>query len=506
MQENEFEKKLQQQMDELQLRPAEELWPRIQVAVAKQNGRKKRVLFFILFCVVSLMAFFITDSSLFLNNNNKLAGTVGKSSNENIVAASPVLINTQPKTIVDSNLPEPAQAAPGSMDASAVKNLPSSVKLPVDNNNNSQDVALAGNKKERPGKKSAAASATPGNNTDKVVNRNYKKIRGNSAAFVRTTVTNNKPDELQDADETVTVVQQKPTATAAIPSVTTNDEQVKEAVADIKKEAPVTAVNATEKNTVSEVPQPDKNKTKQQKAKSSTLSGAAVWGLSIALSGGITSAGNNYNNSNKSLTSAANNGNPGTVVGSPGGIVEYPSPTKPGGGLGIAIKLYRTLSTKSKIITGLQYRLLTTSVKTGSISDSGLQSPTRDAYVTGSLHQYRNYHHLISIPVSFSTTIFSIGGNDITLDAGMDFSRLISTNSLQFNLARPAYYKDNALFNKTIVGLSAAAAINIASKKRVLFSIGPEFYYSLTPLASSGMYAKSHYQYVGIRLQKNLTK
>lgn len=504
MQENEFEKKLQQQMDELQLRPAEELWPRIQVAVAKQNGRKKRLLFFMLFCAASLIAFFITDSSVFFNNNNRQAGTAEKNSKENIVAASPVLTNNSPQVIVDSNLQEPAQAASDRLDVSAVKKLPSSIISPVDNK--SRQAALAGNKNERSPKRSSAASDITVNNNDKVANSNYKKIRRNRAASVRTTVTNNQPDELQNAAETVTVVQQKPTATTAVPSVATNNEQVKEAAADTKKEAPVTAVSVPEKNEVSEVPQSDKNKTAQSKVKRSALSGAGVWGLSIALSGGIASAGNNYNNSNKSLASVTNNGNPGTVTGSPGGIVEYPSPTKPGGSLGIAIKLYRTLSTKSKIITGLQYRLLTTSVKTGNISDSGAAAPTRDVYVSGTLNQYRNYHHFISVPVSFSTNIFSIGGNDITLDAGMDFSRLISTNSLQFNLARPAYYKDNMLFNKTIVGLSAAAAINIASKKRSLFSIGPEFYYSLTPLASSGMYAKSHYQYVGIRLQKNITK
>lgn len=505
MQENEFEKKLQQQMDELQLRPAAELWPRIQVAVAKQNGRKKRVLFFIVFCALSLIAFLVTDSSLFLNNNNKQAGTAGKSSKENTAAVSPVLINTlPPQARVDSNLPGPAQAAPRRLDASEAKKLPSAVILPVDNN--SLQDALAGNKKERSGKGSSAVSVTPAINNDDVAISSYKKIRRNSAASVRTTVTNNQPDELQDAVETVAIVQQKPTATAATPAVTTNDEQVKEAAADTKKEAPVTAANATGKNAVSEVPQPGTNKPTQQKTKQSALSGAGVWGLSIALSGGITSAGNNYNNSNKSLAYTSNNGNPGTVTGSPGGIVEYPSATKPGGSLEIAIKVYRTLSTKSKIITGLQYRLLTTSVKTGNISDSGAAAPTRDVVVAGTINQYRNYHHFISVPVSFSTSIFPIGRSDITLDAGVDFSRLISTNSLQFNLARPAYYKDNTLFNKTIVGLSAAVAINIASKKRALFSIGPEFYYSLTPLASSGMYAKSHYQYVGIRLQKNLTK
>lgn len=502
MQENEFEKKLQRQMDELQLRPAEELWPRIQVAVAKQNGRKKRAFGFIFFSAVALIAFIITNFSILSNSNNRQAGTTGKNDKENIIAANSLPINT-PSSNEGGDAGQ-AQTAPDKSNTTAVKKLPSSVTLPVDDNG--QRVALEANKIERVTKGSPTVSDIAANDNDKSSGNNYKKIRRNSAAAVRTTAVNNQPDELQDIVETPAVALQKPSATAAMPEVTTNDEQAKEPAAGTEKEAPVATVNATEKKKESEIVQPDKTKPNQPRIKKSSSNGAAVWGVSMAVSGGVTSAGNNYNNSNESLVSAYNNGNPGTITGSPSAALEYPSSTKPGVGMGVAIKLYRTLSAKTKLITGLQYRLLTTSIETGSNSNMGVTTPSRDVFTPGSLFQYRNYHHFISVPVGVSTTICSIGSNKVILDAGMDFSRLISTNSLQFNIARPMYYKDNSLFNKTIVGLSAAVAVDVSFKKKSLFSIGPEFYYSLTPLASSGMYAKSHYQYFGIRLQKNLTK
>ena len=94
---------------------------------------------------------------------------------------------------------------------------------------------------------------------------------------------------------------------------------------------------------------------------------------------------------------------------------------------------------------------------------------------------------------------FSLGWN-----AGFELSRLISTNALQFNRTQGYYFKDNNYFNKTTIGVSGGLSIAILKNKKTQWLIGPQVYYSLTPVASDGWYDKTHYSFVGLQLQKKL--
>ncbi|WP_301933197.1 hypothetical protein, partial [Ferruginibacter sp.] len=67
-------------------------------------------------------------------------------------------------------------------------------------------------------------------------------------------------------------------------------------------------------------------------------------------------------------------------------------------------------------------------------------------------------------------------------------------------------YIDNNLFHKTIIGLSAGLLLNLVNNNKAPLLLGPQFYYSVTPVAGSGLYTKTHYSFVGIKLQKILKK
>jgi hypothetical protein len=486
MQENEFEKKLQQKMGELQVQPAEELWQKIKTAVEKKSTRRKRIVFFFFLFSFLIAGLFIADTSKLFNKNQTVAakqtGNTGSIQQQKPVAANQ-----------SATLPSNVNAAQAVTSNGQNANLQSSVvvtknkSLTVSANNNTRDADTR--------QEDMAAWEN---------NHHYKKIKGKTKAAVRSTVTSVLPEEVKADQEENAINKPSQKVAVAAASIPTEINNLKKSEDEKKnKEVDVTVKKVPGKDSLQE-----EKKEAVQKNKPAEKDKNKQWGISISVTAGIAAAGNNYNSTNKSLAADYTGVTPGTSTGSPGNLLILPSLTRPGYGLSAGIQVFRQLSSKSKIISGLRYQLLTTSIKTGARSDSAayLGSVRENIYHYGNTNSYRNYHHLISIPIYFSTKVFSIGQHEVNLDAGIDFSRLISTNTLQYSLAQAQYYKNNQLLNKTIVGLSVAAGINLSSKNKMPFSIGPEFYYSLTPLASAGMYAKSHYKFFGIKLQRNLRK
>ena len=73
MQENEFEKKLQQKMDALQFQPTEEVWQKVQAQVVEKKRRRRGIVFFFLLSGLIIAGLvFINTRDLF--SKKELAG------------------------------------------------------------------------------------------------------------------------------------------------------------------------------------------------------------------------------------------------------------------------------------------------------------------------------------------------------------------------------------------------------------------------------------------------
>ncbi len=179
-----------------------------------------------------------------------------------------------------------------------------------------------------------------------------------------------------------------------------------------------------------------------------------------------------------------------------------PARIKPAAGFTVGISATRKLSAKTNFVAALTYKLFTTSKVIGGDSLAN----GRVFYAVGNTNSYRNNFHFIEIPFTLQTQLARIKSKSLLLEAGVTFSQLISSNALQYDISRNKYYVDNQLFNKTIIGLSAALSVNLLDKNKPALLVGPQFYYSATPIATSGLYAKTHYSFIGIKLQKMLKK
>ncbi len=456
MQENNFERILQQKMSSLQVEPDEGVWQKVKEQVKKEKRRRGGMIFLLLLFLSLLGSFALTKMGQHDNKaplaakqdgGNLLAGNNGEKINE--------LINSGNKTEQTGN-------------------------------------KISGSQYDHPGTQ-AIAGVQEDNSTTKNKNREYtgikKKIRPKAKAVVAASLPENNTGE----EVTVEASSQKQE-----PEVDTVEE-VKSTLAIEKKNIPE----------LKDIVKPADNNDSASKKSKPEQNKKHLWSIAFTFSAGRSSTNEGLIKEKSLGNSDYSAGVPTTGTGSGiGNSGNYYSPSVPEAGLGFSagIVLYRQLSGKIKMSTGIRYQLLTTSIKTGNKSDSLSQVLSNRVYQYGNANAHTNYYHLATVPFSLSAAVFNIGKKEINMEAGVDFSKLFATNSLHFNTSQGIYYENKSAFNNFFIGLSASAGINLAGKNEKAFIIGPEFYYSLTQLAASGINAGKHFNFIGLRLQKKFAK
>ena len=447
MQENEFEKKMQQKMELLQVQPAGEVWQKIQAQVGKRTERKRRfaIFFFLTACFLMATLFVADLTKKSLYTNKEAEKMVDKNKHQ---AAGADNLSLQELPV------KPQQSVETTASINKANGIVRKMLSPVINNPNSSSKII----KVTRGITKLKLTAQQASEKEIAINENIITEKLEPSKNTKPVVIDEKLDEKK--------------------IIILKDEEKKEEIKVDKKPVPI--IQSSKQN--------NKNK---------------LWTTSLLLNIGMASTANKYLKTNTAAdynSGGVINPNPGNV----GNNFYSPSATKPGLSFATGFAIVRSISSKTKLQAGLQYQLLTTSIATGNKIDTLLSGNREDIFKSGNSNSYISVYHFISLPVSVSTKITSIKGREININAGVNFSRLIHTNALQFDYTQSAYYKDSKVFNRTVAGLTAGVSINIAGKNKAPFYIGPDFYYSLTPLAASGLYAKSHYSFLGIRLQKVL--
>ena len=451
MRENEFEKEVQQKMDELKLTPSDAVWSKVSVTLTKQKKRRKTlVLFFIFlgFLLIATMLLPVIKAKHFFENQ---AGDLIKPTANNKVQ------NEKANTFFKK----------GKDEKSKTKILYPEIKKPVISTINND-------------KSAQQALATEPEVATSAITSSYKKIK-NSKAKNLIKITAGSVEQTADIkdDSNKKVVRQFPEKDTIFSpnkiTVTKAPGRVIEFIISKKIVDTIRNRSAVIKNT--------KNK----------------WALGVTLAIGKSGTSNGYftsaNNRNYNYSSSPLN-NTG------GNISSLPSAINSGVALTVGILATHKVTSKTNIVVGVNYKLLRTSMLVG--NDNTINNAL--AYGIGNAKTYYNNYHFIELPITFQLQVISIKKLPVFLDAGISISQLIHTNALQFDPAQGRYFIDNNLFRKTIVGLSAGLYINIANSKSAPFLLGPQFYYSATTLANKGLYANSKYSFAGIRLLKMLKK
>lgn len=471
MQENNFEKQVKEKAGDLKLQPSAEVWQKLSVALAKNKTDRRLTAFLCLFLLFIGSAIFILSRQGSSPVNNGAAKTIG------------------PKSDVANGADKKNQLAPATTEVSkpAVATID-----PITARSNGKDPEIrpkaqpsAGKAKSTqgfPGGKPAHPNLAPGSQAPGDHNvQQLSDITGANkselAGAIEQPVKAHDPEDGQAATELQPGVADEPSPQQQQPAAIPKAEQIEPA-----KYLPANQKQVNQKNS---------------------------WKFGVTISAGWSGTNASYlgitGDASKDLYSSpapATGGNAG------GGQSTYHSPSevKTGAGFILGGFLQKRISAHVSFLTGINYKMYSSSIMTGNRVDSSNNLNNYATYYrTGSSNQYKNHFHFVEIPLTMRYSPGK-GNKSVNLAAGISIARLIASDALQFDTASGSYYQNNSLFNKTQLFASLSVLFPIWGKSENPLLVGPELNVSVNRIAASGLFQSSRYSYFGITLQKGFGK
>jgi len=488
---HDFEKQVQQKMDELRFNPSEAVWDEVEKQIRERKERRRLLVWW--WTLPFLVAGSIGVYSIFPKKHERPGGRTG------VVTVAPGMTNngvTNNKTNNNTNEQPPAK-------------------------NGQEPVAGGG----RPGDVAVTTTAPATTMATTPANSNGQQlhaINGHSTGFT-------------DMVAGHAVTKEKKNMQMPVMPVTTGDVVIAEPVqpegggvvtAEEEKAAlkrswpqamglPLIAVRpsaekvfaaAAADSAAQKAKHPD---TKKKMEWVGTLQ-AGVTGISSGLFS-IPQSTSAYDQSSNASFSSPINGNGGTT-GQPT-VSGSPSNVKPGFAFSGGLSLRRYMSDVFSLEAGLRYSYSSTSIQVGQKRDNtaaiqlALPAP---AYYTNTLaatrtgYTYTNQYHFIEIPLR--AQLLCGPQSPLSFNTGLSIGRLLASNALQYDASNNVYYKDNSFFNKTQLTLSAGADIRLWRKKAMPVEIGPRLQYGLTNLFKENIYGSRHLLFAGMEVRLSFPK
>ena len=466
MQENNFEKQVQQKMDELSIKPSEELWQKVSIAIAKRKTDRR--IFVIIFLLLLLIS-----SGVFITWNQMVDGRTNKAIVE-IAGAGKTNATIQPgddKNLLqnnDSRLIEKEEAGVSPIDQqeiAAVTKSPETSALMTGNESNGNNIVDTKSAEEIDIKKSVGAGYNSSPRVDvMIVNSDVETISEISPVLADTQKIN-------------------------IEKIIAYNEQV-------EKETVGILLGKIE--CLGSIQKPKKR-----------------WELGFNFSAGGVAMQNGVlgviglGNADESKSYAAYSPVTGGSNGSATSPAATPSAIEPGFGIVLGAFLQKNISSNMNLLFGLNYKRYSSSMMVGARVDSSFLSNMNNSstsYRPGNSTAYKNNFHFLELPVALQFRVTKKQKLPVYIYSGLSIAQLIGSNALQFSAQPGSYYSDNDLFNKTQVNVSAGILFSLSRRAKNPFLLGPDINFSLSEMANSGLYKDRHYSYLGIVLQKRIGK
>ena len=463
MQNKEFEKQVQQKMEELKLFPTAGVWNKVEAALPKERKRRWLVFFF-LFAAIS------TAALLWLNNDH--------ASEKNIppLAQQKNTGNNQP-VINSSNAPD-TKTSNGIMNTS---NLPSSDVL----NRNRIDPAVStkiiavstGNHENH---KSIQQTDIPDQTlNDPLPEKNYREKYLNQPTILESLakmkMTVQSPDirkeeiEKQVVENSITE-KNKPTNQLIIalhskPSNTVQEKLKLKTAINPKDKADSSAA-------VAAVKQPDKKRSNS-------------WEYGIQFGFGIPYTMNGINNTVFTTNTSSLTAAPVVVTT----VNNQPATPSPGMMFQTGVTVEKNLVGRLNIKTGLTYMFLSNNIQIGNKIDSLSTNGTTtynngngiSPYNNGLLPLYNNHFRFIQLPLVVQFNIIKKEQFSLFLEGGASADFLINSNALLYNGATNTYYTNKDLYNRVVYTGLGGIGVKMAQQTRIPVSLGYQFNYGLKP-------------------------
>lgn len=502
MQENEFEKRVEDKLAGLKLPPSDGVWTAVEAELSKK--KRRRVIFFIFLLAGLGLAGYTSYTLLDRSAKTTLANEQNlpvrnesnnppHSKNENVTRADndhekknnivtdevkkedngQTAANTPLEEVKQTDSKIPGKAAVAKKEMIAVKDIKDQK---VYNKKEKTVTPVTPDQKEVPGKKR--------NNTDDVA------------------------DDVIKPGKQKNIVQQNDPAQPGINSRNDQPEGAdKDGRSELKKED-TTSVADTLK-VYAAVDSSAADLAKEESAQPKKIAAKKIkWGLD--LSGGATFSRNQafsvVNSGRVSAERAYYNNSP-LVSGTPqnpGGI-EPPSSVNAGPAFKAGVFAEMNLSKRSSMAAGLRYAYLSERMKVGSYRDTfyvanaySSTAITNGVYGPARQKTFTNTYHFIELPLSYQLLLSNPRKMQVLWNAGVIAAYLINTNSLAYDTASGGiYYKQPDVVNRFHFHLHTGLSFRFAAKKNFAWSVGPELSLDMTRLMKQDIFTRQRYLFYG---------
>lgn len=455
MRENEFEKKVQRQMEELQLSPSAAVWTRVEKELVKKK-RRRIIFFIILLAGLGLPGYYI----LHTGSSPELARQeVGLSFRDS--SSSPI------KKPADNHPPVP---------------IPASDPIPGESAGTTATASLATVHKKKGGTKTIARP--PAVTESNVLYHYTKPATGKKDQPAGTTELTSKQKPVPSpSDGKNGNVPQPPGKTTSLVSI----ENGKDPTDSLLTEKPVTAPG-----------QPLAGEKKKKPF--------VQWGIDA--SGGMAFNRAHIFSLSTSLRPEAYLDNSASAPGGGSGSqrTRPPSAIRPGAALKLGIVAVRELSARSSLSAGLRYTYISEKIETGAYKDTTIlansyQSPNTSIngiYRSTAGHTYTNRYHFIELPLYYQLQLSKGNKPALLWNAGVSAGWLVAARALVYDTAAGGvYYHNNDAFNRFHVNVHTGFSFRFGNKTTNQWSVGPEFSLGMRQFMKPDAIVRSRYLLYG---------
>lgn len=454
---NEFEKQVQQKMNELQLHPSGEVWEEVQARIRREKRRRRGIIFWWLLAALLVGSgstwYFATQRNQVANADNKSASAQPANHETAIQQKENEQTNTS-STNNNFNFPQTGSDDPATITPKSSTNAKDVISYKV-----------TGAAMKKTGKKQNDSHTKP--------------------VATKTDIAVNVPVIANKDTETQPVVQ------PVIREPAQNNLSVTDSVMVAKKDTavPEPLTTITENNTAESKKENKKNWT---------------FGLNIGPGISTTKAGLFFGQ--KELFSTAQSG--------PGGYPAPPSSPSAAASFSLEVFAQKKLSNRLFLQTGISYANLGSRISAGRRVDSsgrvnnGISSGAAFDYyynpnITASdgSSNYNNRFSLLGLSVHLSWKLSDKARSNIYWENGFILYRLLSSHALLYDPALRGYYSDPGAYRRTPLFFSTALVVPLMQRNRFSLSARPFISYSLSKVLKESDSQHDHYLNYGLGLR-----
>jgi hypothetical protein len=466
MPENEFEKKVQQRMEELRFTPSDEVWKEVEHRIRKEK-KKRRFIFWLPLLFLLLGGGLVTAIWVADNDGNHIAKSDRR---VNKLQPNHPLVQSRPENNTSFSK--------GNIEKAITPKKETGKNIIKENAGNYLKKSFIFGKRSLPENKSLVK--------DKGTELNQPVIK----EIIADIVAKNSPDKQNNVPEV------KDNTNFNQPVNQQNDSTVSTEIAGRKNDKP-----EIQKQNNESIKDSIANAATEEKKPIHLNKKSMKWQWGIMMEKGRSQVADGFklfDNKAYADNTYANSASPGS-----GNPVYTPSEIRPSGSIGAGVFIERSISKRFDINLGLSYLYLSTKMNVGNrvdssrvISNSFSSSVTVDNFyrASNSNSSYTNHYHFLSLSAELSWKIIDSKTIPVYWNNGFSYGRLLSSNALHFDRNIPGYYKDFGLLTHNHFFLSTGFSVPVF--KWII--INPFAKYSLTPVLRNTGSSRTHFTNYGV--------